>query len=253
MLPSQYIPFFMNSLSYDLHIHSCLSPCADDDMTPGNILGMAALKELDIVALTDHNSCKNCPAFIKMAEEFNIIAIPGMELCTSEEVHVICLFRTLKDAMVFDEYVDAHMVHIPNKENIFGKQVIYDANDEITGTEPDLLINATDISFAEVHDLMNRFNGIMIPAHIDKNSNSLISNLGFIPPDSHFKCAELKNMSALNRLLHSNQYLETCRTITNSDAHTLGDINEPVNFLHSETREIGDILDALNTRPAQTV
>ncbi|SCP95316.1 hypothetical protein SAMN05421730_1001475 [Anaerobium acetethylicum] len=252
-LPLQYITSFMNSFSYDLHIHSCLSPCADDDMTPGNILGMAALKELDIVALTDHNSCKNCPAFIKMAREFNITAIPGMELCTSEEVHVICLFRTLEDAMAFDQYVDAHIIHIPNNESIFGKQEIYDENDEITGKEPDLLINATDISFTEVHDLMNRFNGIMIPAHIDKNSNSLISNLGFIPPDSHFKCAELKNMSVLKRLLHSNPYLETCKTITNSDAHMLGDINEPVNFLHSESREIGDILDALNTSPVRNV
>lgn len=82
-------------ISYDLHIHSCLSPCGDDDMTPNNIVGMAALKELNVIAVTDHNSCKNCPAIMKLAKAYGIIAIPGMELTTSEEVHVLCYFYTL--------------------------------------------------------------------------------------------------------------------------------------------------------------
>ena len=85
----------MNRYYYDLHIHSCLSPCGDDDSTPNNIAGMASLKGLQIVALTDHNTCKNCPAIMKKAEEYGVTEIPGMELTTSEEIHVLCLFRNI--------------------------------------------------------------------------------------------------------------------------------------------------------------
>ena len=91
-------------LSYDLHIHSCLSPCGDDDMTPGNIVGMAAIKGLDVIAVTDHNSCRNCPAVLKLAEQYGVLAIPGMELTTSEEVHAVCLFSELSAALEFDRF-----------------------------------------------------------------------------------------------------------------------------------------------------
>ena len=89
----------MAELYYDLHIHSCLSPCGDDDMTPANIVGMSVIKGLDVIAVTDHNSCKNCPAVLTAAEEYGILAIPGMEINTSEEVHAVCLFEELKAAM----------------------------------------------------------------------------------------------------------------------------------------------------------
>ena len=101
----------MVDLSYDLHIHSCLSPCGDDDMTPGNIVGMAAIKGLDVIAVTDHNSCKNCPAVLKLAQEYGVMAIPGMEINTSEEVHAVCLFPELSQAMDFDAYV-LSLIHI---------------------------------------------------------------------------------------------------------------------------------------------
>ena len=93
----------MQELFYDLHLHSCLSPCGDDESTPGNIVGMSVVKGLQVIALTDHNTCKNCPAFLKIAADFGITAIPGMELTTAEEVHVVCLFPTLEDAMAFEK------------------------------------------------------------------------------------------------------------------------------------------------------
>lgn len=235
----------MRSLSYDLHLHSCLSPCGDDDMTPGNIVGMAALKELNVIALTDHNSCKNCPAFMERAKAHKIIAIPGMELCTAEEVHVICLFPTLEDAMNFDQYVYHKLIPIPNNEAIFGKQQICNEEDRVIGNEPYLLINASTIPFDQVYDLVSEYHGIMIPAHIDKNANSLISNLGFIPPDSKFNCVELMNMSSFHSLRTANPYLETCKIITNSDAHYLEYINEPTNYLYAESNQIKDILKSL--------
>lgn len=235
----------MIKLAYDFHLHSCLSPCGDNDMTPANMIAMAALKNLDVVALTDHNSSKNCPAFLCMAKKYDIIAIPGMELCTQEEVHVLCLFSRLEDAMNFDGYVYEHLIPVPNNQSIFGRQQIYDEEDQVVGEEPYLLINATDISFEKVYDLVKDYNGIMIPAHIDRMANSLLYNLGFIPPESKFSCVELYDKAKMESLRKENPYLDNCKVITNSDAHYLGHINEGVNFIHSESRDIKDILRAL--------
>jgi PHP family Zn ribbon phosphoesterase len=235
----------MFKLSYDLHIHSCLSPCGDEDMLPSNIVGMSCLKNLDIIAVTDHNSCKNCPAVLKLADQYNIIALPGMELCTEEEVHVLCLFAKLNDAMRFDEYVSSQLMRIPNDEKVFGKQEIYDEDDRRIGTEPYLLINATNISFDQLGKLMKEFHGVYIPAHLDKNSNSLLSNLGFISPDADFLAAELADINHMDELCKNNPYLNKCNIITDSDAHMLGNINEPVHFLDCESRNREDIIKAL--------
>lgn len=196
-------------------------------MTPGNIVGMAAIKGLDVIALTDHNSCKNCPAFLKIAEQFGVMAIPGMEINTSEEVHAVCLFPKLEQAMAFDSYVYERLMKFPNKEDVFGKQQICNEEDEVVGTEPFLLINSVDISFDELWDLVDSYGGVMVPAHIEKAANSLIANLGFVPPDSKFRTAELKDLKKLHEVRKGNPYLEGCRIISDSDAHYLEDIHEP--------------------------
>ena len=215
------------TLSYDLHIHSCLSPCGDDDMTPGNIVGMAAIKGLDVIAVTDHNSCKNCPAVMKLAEQYGILVIPGMELTTAEEVHAVCLFPELSAALEFDRFVYEKLIKFPNREDIFGKQQIMNEEDICIGIEPNLLINSTSLSFDELWDIVaGQYGGIMIPAHIDKNANSLLSNLGFVPPESQFRTVELHDMEKLSKLQKSNPYLTQCRTICNSDAHYLEHIHE---------------------------
>lgn len=235
----------MLKLSYDLHIHSCLSPCGDDDMLPSNIVGMAALKGLDVIAVTDHNSCGNCGAVMKLAEAYGVTAIPGMELTTAEEVHVLCLFPELKNAMAFNEYVHDRLAKIPNKEDIFGKQQFVNEDDVITDTEPFLLINATSIGFDDVYKAVTDYGGIMIPAHIDKSTTSLLSNLGFILPDSKFRCAEVKHIGLLDELEEKHTYLKTCSILSDSDAHYLQDINEPVNFIESNSRSVKDILASI--------
>lgn len=232
-------------LSYDLHLHSCLSPCGDDEMTPANIVGMAAVLGLDVIALTDHNSCKNCPAFMKYGEEYGILTIPGMEINTSEEVHVVCLFPTLEQAMEFDSYVYQYLMAFPNNERIFGKQEIYNERDEVVGIEPNLLINSVDISFDELWEVVHRYEGVMIPAHIDKDANSLLYNLGFIPPDSKFRVAEVKDKKQVSRLRSEHTYLDTCKIIHNSDAHYLQDIQEVTEYLEVEERSIESVLKAL--------
>lgn len=234
-------------LYYDLHIHSCLSPCGDMDMTPNNIAGMAYLKGLQIIALTDHNTCRNAPALIRAAEQYGLIVLPGMELTTMEEVHVVCLFAELDHAMSFDAYVYDRLMKIRNKTDIFGEQVIMNENDEPVGEEEYFLTNATEISFDQVYDTVTAHHGIMIPAHLDKSTTSLLSNLGFIPPDSQFTCAEVKNLDKLHGLLRDHPYLQRCRIISDSDAHYLPDISEAVHTLpfldaHPSKREILETL-----------
>ena len=153
----------MNRYYYDFHVHSCLSPCADNDMTPNNIAGMAAVAGLNIVALTDHNSSRNCPAFFAAARRNGIIPIAGMELTTAEDIHVVCLFEHLEEALSFNEEVDRRRIRFKNRTDIFGDQLLTDENDEVIGTEEDLLPNATEIPIDSVSELVSAFNGVCFP------------------------------------------------------------------------------------------
>ncbi|MEF2765045.1 MAG: PHP domain-containing protein [Mediterraneibacter sp.] len=237
----------MIPLFYDLHIHSCLSPCGDDDMTPANIAGMAAVKGLDVIALTDHNSCRNCPAAIYHGEKHGVTVIPGMELTTREEVHVICLFPTLENALAFDSLVYKELMPFPNREDIFGKQQIMDQTDRVIGTVENLLINATSIPFDDVFSLTASYGGIAYPAHVDKASNSLLSNLGFVPPDSTFACAEFHDFENLHRIKKEHPYFEGCRAICCSDAHYLEDILEPEYQILARSRDAADVLASISS------
>ena len=158
-------------LYYDFHIHSCLSPCGDKDMTPNNIVNFAKIMGYDVIALTDHNTALNCPAVAFLAEENGITFIPGMELCTSEEVHIVCLFYTLEDALKFSEYVKSTMPPIKNKPSVFGEQLICDENDNVIGQENILLVTASGISTEKVVKKVAEYNGICYPAHIDRSSS----------------------------------------------------------------------------------
>ena len=223
----------MNRYYYDLHVHSCLSPCADNDNTPNNIAGMATLCGLDIVALTDHNSCKNCPAFFKAADRYGIIPVAGMELTSSEDIHVICLFENLDDAMRFDEEIQNHRTLIPNRTDIFGDQLITDGDDNITGEEEYYLTNATDISVEDAPSFVSKFSGICYPAHIDRPSNGIIAILGTFPDSPGFKAFEINRRE--NACEYINKYsLENKHLIVSSDAHCLTDMRDKENYFEMD-------------------
>ena len=149
---------------YDLHLHSCLSPCGDMDMTPNNITGMASLLGLQIIALTDHNTCRNCGATIEAGKRNGVVVVPGMELTTSEDIHAVCLFPTLEKAMDWDEYVDAHRIKIKNRPDIYGRQVLMNAEDEEIGEIEHLLLPGTEISIMNAYRKVKAFGGICYPA-----------------------------------------------------------------------------------------
>ncbi|MGN0597654.1 MAG: PHP domain-containing protein [Ruminiclostridium sp.] len=235
----------MGEYSYDLHIHSCLSPCGDDDSTPANIAALADLLGLDIVALTDHNTCKNCPAFFEAARNYSFLPIAGMELTTEEEIHVVCLFPTLEKALAFDEFVHEKIMPIPNKPEIFGNQLIMNSDDTVCGTEEICLINATSIDLYSLIGLVKKYGGICFPAHIDRSSFSLLSSLGFIPEDLGIETVEIRYKEAVDNLKNQHPYLQNCKIVHDSDAHTLENISLPENFLTLEEKTVPAVLKVL--------
>ncbi len=224
----------MNRYYYDLHLHSCLSPCGDDDMTPNNIAGMATLCGLNIVALTDHNTCRNCPGFFKAAKKNGIIPVAGMELTTAEEIHVVCLFEDLDAALAFDAEVENHLVKVQNRPEIFGKQNILNEDDEEIGIIDHLLINATDITIDDVPELVGRFGGICWPAHIDRPYNGIISMLGVMPDEPHFGVVELHDTDKLPQLTAEHPNLKGRMVVTGSDAHYLQDMRDKEAYFELE-------------------
>ena len=221
----------MNRYFYDLHVHSCLSPCADNDMTPNNIAGMAALAGLNIVALTDHNSSRNCPAFFAAAKKQGIIPVAGMELTTAEDIHVICLFETLENALAFNDEVDLARIRIRNRTDIFGDQLLMDSDDNVVSTEQDLLSNATTLTLDDVPPLVRKYDGVCYPAHVDREANGLIATLGTFPSSPVFSISEFHDADKLQSYRERHPQLNGMRIVVSSDAHYLWDIRDKEHFL----------------------
>lgn len=216
----------MSRFYYDLHIHSCLSPCADNDMTPGNIAGMATLAGLDIAALTDHNSVANCPAFFSAAAAYGIVPIAGMELTTAEDIHVVCLFETLDGAISFDRLIEPRRIKIDNRPDIFGEQIIIGDDDEPKDYVKHLLINAVSVGIDEVPGLVTSCGGVCYPAHVDRSSNGIIAVLGTFPDINEFLCAEYHDEANIEKYKSLHPALKSRKSIVSSDAHRLCDIRD---------------------------
>ena len=234
---------------YDLHIHSCLSPCGDMDMTPNNLVNMAKLLGLDVIALTDHNTSRNCGAAMAVGREIELLVIPGMELTTSEDIHVVCLFPNLEKALAWDGYVDAHRIKIKNRPHIYGRQVIMNASDEETGELEHLLLPATEVSIMDAYRLVKSFGGICYPAHIDRDSLSVLSVLGEIDESCGFVTVELADVGKLDALRRQHPILETLNIVTCSDAHYLENMRDATNTLELEALTAENVITALDTPP----
>lgn len=209
---------------YDLHIHSCLSPCASDDMTPSNIAGMASIKGLSLIALTDHNCGRNLRPTAKAAAEFGIQFIPGIEVTTAEEVHVLTYFMETDTAAAFGDMLYDSLPDIANRPEIFGRQIVMDENDQCVHELRKLLLQATPYPIDEVVRLARASGGCALPAHVNRSSFSVFSNLGFMPKGL-FGAAEVSSSIPCPPLIPGVFELHS------SDAHNLGDISEPENRL----------------------
>ena len=164
----------------DLHNHSCLSPCGSLELSPRRLLELGAAKGLELMALTDHNSSLNCPAFAKLSHQFGIIPIFGMEATTTEEIHILCLFTSLEASMAFGEYAYSILTPFLNNPEKTGDQVYVDEDDNIEGEVEYYLVNPLDLSIDKIGDKVGEYGGIVIPAHVDRPAFSMTSQLGIV-------------------------------------------------------------------------
>lgn len=229
----------------DLHIHSALSPCSDNEMTPNNIVNMAFLKQLDIIAVTDHNSAENCVAVVECAKKRGIVAVPGMELETREEVHLVCLFPGIDEAFDMQKIVYNALPDIKNREDIFGEQIVMDAGDNVLRHVDRLLLTASNLSVEDVFSHVAALGGVVIPAHVDRDSYSIISNLGIIPENPEIKYLEISKFCDKTKYLEKNPHLGRFNFIRSSDAHSLGDILERENSIELEEISIECLIETL--------
>lgn len=236
----------MSRIAIDLHMHSALSPCGDIDMTPNNIAGMAAIKELDYIALTDHNTAKNVGALMETAKEYGLSVLPGIEVTTKEEAHILAYFDCLEGAMELDEELYKHLPDIMNKKDFFGPQYIIDSEDRIVGEVDKLLISATDISIEKLADMTRAMGGIIVPAHIDRKSYSIMISLGFIPPELPVQTVEISKNMSFETAQQKFRFFKTYQMIHGSDAHCLEDIAERSYFIDVEDLRKKTILRFLN-------
>ena len=219
---------------YDFHIHSGLSPCSSDDMSPCNIINMAYIKGLNAIAVSDHNTVGNIAPALEYAKAVGITVLPAMEIESMEEVHILSLFPDYDTALSVEKIVKEHLPPFENDEDIFGKQLLFDAEGKVIGEENQMLIMAATLSINEVFDLVNTCGGVAVPAHIDRHSYSVMSNLGFIPEELNIRIVELSSRVSDSSEYLKNKNLPDFFVLKNSDAHSLEVISEAENFLECE-------------------
>ena len=226
----------------DTHIHSCLSPCADQSMTPNNIVNMALIKGLDLIAVTDHNSADNLRAVAAAAEGTSLCVVPGLELESSEEVHVLAYFDMLEKAEAMGRAVYEYLPDMPNNSRFFGMQSVMDGQDNFLREEPRLLVQPLELSIDELVPMIRDFGGEAVPAHIDRPSHGIIPLLGFISPYLNIKTAEISSAGAASGF---NQYPGELLALTASDAHDLGNILEPLHQIRLARKSPEAFLEAI--------
>lgn len=237
----------MERLAVDLHIHSALSPCGDDFMTPGNVVGMAVVNELDAIAITDHNSSENIPAAMDIAKEYGIIVVPGMELETAEEIHAICLFPDMETMAAFQAAILSSYEPGENRPEIFGCQQIFNSNDQIIGECPRMLLAPTGISIDDAVSLADRLGGIAYPAHVNRDSYSALTSLGALPYQYPHRFVEISMDCDRDALIEQYPFLQDYLLIPASDAHYLEKIQERRTFIEVEERSSKGIIEALKS------
>lgn len=237
----------MERVAIDLHIHSALSPCGEEEMTPNNIVNMALIKELNFIGVTDHNSGKNLPGIMEVAKEIGegLCILPGIEVTTKEEAHVLAYFSDLEGVMELDEILYDHLPDIMNRKEMFGPQYIMDKDDRITGEVDKLLISATDISIDALWETVTTIGGILVPAHVDRKSYSLIASLGFIPPNLEIKTCEVSKNFPIEEITKKYRFFKEYQFIHGSDAHQLEDMAEREYFLELKDMQRLTLIDYL--------
>ncbi|MDD5722509.1 MAG: PHP domain-containing protein [Syntrophales bacterium] len=236
----------------DLHVHTCLSPCADLDMYPSALVESAAAKGLDVIGICDHNASENVRYVIEASRGKPVHVFPGMEISSREEAHVIALFENIDKLLKVQEVVYAALSG-SNREEIFGCQAVVNASDEVEGFNDRLLIGSADLSLREIVEAVHAAGGIAIAAHIDRESFSVLGQLGFIPPDIRFDALEISRRMGLGEARKRYPDLGGYPFIESSDAHFIRDIGEGVTRICMKEPSLSELKMALEGREGRYV
>jgi hypothetical protein len=212
-------------MTYDLHVHSCLSPCADDDMTPANIAGFARLNGIGLLAVADHNRALNLPAAPQACAAYGVRLLPAIEMNTAEEIHLLCYFAGVDAALEMGRRIWDALPVFGYDRALWGAQLVMDADDNVIARPQRLFTAACGIGLYAAKSLVEELGGIAVPAHVDREANSLLSILGFAPADLPFDAYEVRRPEhTLHALVDSGRLPAGQEILTSSDAHTLADI-----------------------------
>jgi hypothetical protein len=210
----------------DLHVHTVLSPCAEVEMIPPFIVHRAQELALGVIAITDHNSAENVAAVVEAAHDLDVAVLPGMEVQSKEEVHLLCLFQTVEQVMDWQAVIYAHLPPLKNNEDFFGPQFVVDATGEFLRYNERLLLASVSLSVEEVVGGVVDRGGLCIAAHVDRPAFSLLANLGFVPPNARFAAMEISGYASVEEIRQQNPSLAGYPIICSGDAHRLEDMSD---------------------------
>ncbi|MFH1143037.1 MAG: PHP domain-containing protein [Candidatus Eisenbacteria bacterium] len=229
----------------DLHVHTCLSPCASLDMTPRKIVARARAQGLAMIAVTDHNSAENAAPLMRAAQDSGLCVLPGMEVTTAEEAHVVAIFGDLAAAQSLQELVYSRLQRGENDEDLFGMQVVANEHDEVEGFNPRLLLGATELGIEELVAAVHERRGLAIAAHIDREAYSLVAQLGFIPADLALDAVEISGALDLAGARARFPEYRGRVFVTASDAHELDDLGSRRVWIEAAEPSFAELCAAL--------
>lgn len=235
----------LSCFTADLHIHTCLSPCGDLEMSPKRVVEKAVAKKLDIIAICDHNSAENVIATINAGIRNNIKVLAGMEITSSEEAHILALFEKAEAALDLQELIYKNLPG-ENSADIFGEQIVVNEFDEVEGFNKHLLIGTTNISLDQLVNEIHDRNGLAIAAHVDRQAFSIIGQLGFIPPDLELDALEISAHTDRAKALAKFPEIKKFSLTTSSDAHYLEDVGKASISVFLERPTFSEIQKAIN-------
>lgn len=235
-----------------MHIHSCLSPCGDWGMSPRAIVDKSCEAGLDIIAICDHNSSENAEATMRAGRMAGVNVLPGMEICSKEEVHVVAIFGTLENALSMQAVVYGHLSR-ENDTNLWGDQIIVNEKDEVVGENVRLLIGATSLGLSDIVTHVHQQDGICIASHIDRPAFGIISNLGFIPKELGLDGLEVSWRMPIQTARETFSGIKDFPCITSSDAHYLEDIGKVWTGFIVETPTFEEIRLALTEKAGRRI
>lgn len=222
----------------DLHIHTCLSPCADLDMYPSALVRKSIKEHIDIIGICDHNASENVQYVVQAAQATPLVIFPGMEITTREEVHVLALFENTEQLSILQDIIYRSLSGM-NREELFGCQPIVNEADEVEGFNERLLIGSTELPLSSIVASIHNLRGLAIAAHIDRESFSILGQLGFIPPDINFDALEISSRTGTEEARKRYPELSSYTFVSSSDAHFINDIGKGIThaFMEAPTFE----------------